>query len=78
MFFSSKSKKARRLIESKIFEANSYLDNNYRDNAKGAYREMKELLEEYTSNGDLKPGDITALSQEIEHVNTRIQHMGHY
>lgn len=78
MLFESKSKKISKSIQGKIKESNLFMDNNYRDLARDAYNEAKEMIEQHKEAGDIKERDLKELSMLLDRCYTRITHMGHY
>lgn len=73
-----KTKKVKKDIEAKLLECNMYLDNNYRDLAKSAYAEAKEMIEKSLASGELKEKEAADLAPQLSKCSTRIEHMGHY
>lgn len=56
-------KKVKQAIESKMNELKMNLENNYKDLARSALKEVQELLEAYRESGELKEKDYKKYKQ---------------
>lgn len=69
MFQSKKRKSLNRVIE----QIRVDLANNYKDNAIGNLKKLKQETEMATASGELKPKEIRELTELIEHYENDVK-----
>lgn len=75
--FGSKSKKARKEIEGILQELQLYMENNYRDLAKDAFKNAESKTLEYHDSGYLSDRDYEALLPRISHYKQKMVNYHH-
>lgn len=64
-------------IEAKQKELKMNLENNYKDLAHTALKELIDILEKYKASGDLKEKDYHKYRAEADHYAVRMQNYHH-
>lgn len=67
--------KVKKAIEDKESEIKLNLSNNYKDAAYSAFVELKNIVEEYKSNGKISDKDYDKLSLKIQDYEVKFSKM---
>jgi hypothetical protein len=70
-------RKLRLAIESKMNELKMNLENNYKDLAHDALKELQSTLEEYKESGELKEKDYLKYKGIADHYAARMMNYHH-
>lgn len=64
-------------LDDKLNELNMNLENNYKDLAHGALKELDIMVEEMKSSGDLKEKDYQKMRNLVDSYKTRLLNYHH-
>lgn len=70
-------RKTKQRIDAKFTEMNINLENNYKDLAKTALKELDELIEQLYTGGELKDKDYTKLRSQVDDYKDRLCNYHH-
>lgn len=75
--FQSKSKQAKKEVETLFHEIQINLENNYKDLAIGARKKAEARLEELKAAGDLSDKDYRRLKEKMDEYTRRMEGYHH-
>jgi hypothetical protein len=70
-------RKTRQKLDAKYSEMNMNLENNYKDLAKTALKELDLLVEEMKSTGELNEKDYIKVRRDVDGYKTRLSDYHH-
>jgi hypothetical protein len=70
-------RKTRQKLDAKYSEMNMNLENNYKDLAKTALKELDLLVEEMKSTGELNEKDYVKVRRDVDGYKTRLSDYHH-
>lgn len=71
------NRKPKQKIDEKMSELNMNLENNYKDLAKDALKELDLLTEQLRSDGEIKEKDYIKLRKQVDDYKVRLSDYHH-